>query len=113
MDIPDTQLLDEFEDWLLHRRPHGATVIEGTMLMMSLLARMRAALTLPELHAVVHNMLLKVEGRLQDGATVTQEDGTTVPFILAEQWREMEGGSEIVNWLADPSVPDTVPQDWT
>ena len=115
MDIPDTTpeaLIDEFNLWITERRPEGATVFEATLLMMNLFARMRAALTLPELHTGVHRMLLQVEERLHDDEGLLNNEGERVPAVLAEQWRNMEGGSDIVKWLANPQVPDTVPEGW-
>lgn len=112
MNIPH-DLLKEFDEWLFETRPNGATVYEGTLMIMSLLVRLRSAMTLPELHTGLHNMLQLVEKRLQANFDIVGSDGKQVPVILAEHWREDAQGQELLEWLKNPEVPDTFPEDWS
>lgn len=111
MSIPQ-DLLKEFDEWLYEARPNGATVYEGSLMIMSLLVRLRSAMTLPEVHVGLHNMLRLVELRLQANSDIMGPNGQPVPIILAEHWREDAKGQELLEWLKNPEVPDTFPEDW-
>ena len=114
MEIPDKpQLLREFDEWIFEQRPTGASVFEGTQLIMGLMIRLRQALTFPETHQALHLMMVRVEERLRDDdVTLIHPDGTRLPFVTAEKWRGIEGGHEMVTAINNPQIPDTVPEDW-
>ena len=113
MDIPEKPktLLAEFDNWLYHQRPEGASVYEGTQLIMGIMLRMRQALTFKEMHYALHKMIVYIEERLQDNAEWERPDGSRVPVVLAEQWRFIEGGADMLKDITK-GAPDTIPEEW-
>lgn len=81
-------------------------VAEYGMMMYVIMGRIRQALYFPETAAYTIRMLQLTEKALQD----MQESGE--PIIVAEHWREMEDGKEMMADLIKGLPADTIPEDW-
>ena len=112
MPIPETSLVDEFDTWINTLRPEGATVMDGSLLLMSVMIRLRSVLTVKELHAHVHYMVFRTEAALQETDEVENSAGEKIPLVLAEHWRGAENAEELYEFLKHPDVPDAMPEAW-
>lgn len=117
MSIPEEapqkqDLLEAFDWWIYEQRPNGANIMEGSAIMMGLMLRMRQALTFQEVHNLLHQQIVKVEERIKNGATLRGMDGSQIPFVTAEMWRNLEGGHDMIAAVNNPDIPDVVPEEW-
>lgn len=106
-------LVQQFDEWLAEQRPEGATLQEVGEVLLSCFARMRFALTLPELAEAVKALILMAEEAVQDPNFAERDPATGKlrPRILAEHWKNIEGGYEMA-MQAQTAITDEDIEAW-
>lgn len=97
---PDTSPYSPaFVEWVESVRSEfgGPDVVDFVSIVLNVLASMRGALFYEELHKLMHEMLMYVE-------EILQERGD----IVAEHWRNMDGGYEMYVAAHAQPVPDDI-----
>lgn len=113
MEPEERLLVEDFDEWLSEARPDGASLIEVGQILMSIFARIRFLQTFPELTASVKQILLWTEQSIQQGADEIDPDTReSRPRVLAEHWRDIEGGFEMAQQAAFQHITDEDIQKW-
>lgn len=90
-----------FQRWLIEFTTElgkeGPDVVDLTIIIMNCMAKMRGVLYPHELSAAMHNALHFLEANLPDAGAV-----------LAEHWRELEGGYELYQQANSEAAPDDI-----